>query len=236
MELLYDILKAIHILMAVLWLGTDIGTFASFRRMRDATLSVSTRLSMSHLSDLLDMGPRSALVILLMLGLYMTHLGEFGLSGPTGSLLAQVSALIGLLWLAGVWHQYWVTHPPAGQTRSPAHVRFQRAFRTFDIYWRVGVSLALALLAVASLAGAGPFRSAWLAWKLILFAGIVACGVGIRIVIPRIVACMSDIAANGSSPEREARLTQVARPAQMFVWSIWLLLILISWLAVAKPE
>jgi hypothetical protein len=236
MERFYDILKAVHILMVIIWLGTDVGTFASFRRMRDATLSVSTRLSMSHLSDLLDMGPRSALVILLMLGLYMTHVGEFGLSGTVGRILAPVSAVIGVLWFIGVWHQYWVTHPPAGTTRSPMHVRFQQRFRIFDIWWRIGIAAVLAVAAVVSLAGKGPFSSAWLAWKLILFAGIVMCGVGLRFIIPRIVVCMGSIAANGSSPEREAALTRVAWPAQMTVWTIWLLIVMMSWLAVGKPE
>lgn len=234
----YDVLKALHLLMVIIWIGTDIGTFASFSRLLDPSLAVPTRLSMSRLSDLLDQGPRSALVLLLMLGLTMTHMGGWGFRGTGGAVLAGASACVGVLWFAGVWHQFWVHHPPPGVTRTSVHVRASARFRVVDLWWRVAVASALVVAAVWSLATSGdggPLQYSWLAWKLILFAVIVLDGVLIRLALPKIGAAVGAIAQGGSTPEREAALLRVARPAQGYVVGLWVLMVAVSVIAVFKP-
>ncbi len=235
---MYLWLKALHILMVVVWLGTDIGTFASFNRVLDTTLSVPTRLSMSRLSNLLDQGPRSALVILLMLGLTMTQQGGWGLAGDAGRLLSVAATLIGIVWFAGIWHQYWVNHPPLGVVRSPAHVTATSRFRTVDLWWRIGVASALLATAVYSLSkhNAAPISANWLSWKLVLFAGIVADGVLIRLLLPKLGGAIVAIATKGSSAEREADLARHGRTAKIYVLIIWGFLIAVSALAVMKPS
>lgn len=231
----YLLLLTLHIVLVGLWLGTDFGTFLAFRRMTSAALPLPARLEMGRLADLLDMGPRTALILLLMLGLTMTNLGGFGLPGAAGGTLAAAAAVLGILWLAGVWHQFWVLHPPSGGARPAAHVRFQRGFRRVDLGWRVLLAVAIVVAAVASLAGAGPIAARWLAVKLILFAGIIGLGFAIRLSLPKIGSALEAIAAGGSTPEREAALRAAARPTYPLVWSIWALVIVIAWLAVAKP-
>jgi hypothetical protein len=234
----YNWLKALHILMVVIWIGTDIGTFASFHRLLNTKLSVPTRLSMNRLSNLLDQGPRSALVILLMLGITMTNQGGWGLQGDGGKLLAVASTLIGVLWFAGVWHQYWVGHPPTGVTRSPAHVAATARFRQVDLYWRSIVGVALLVVGITSLLNRGDgglVAADWLSWKLILFAGIIADGVLIRILLPKLGGAIVAIATNGSSPDREATLAKHGRTAKFYVAAIWILLVAMSALAVMKP-
>ena len=234
----YDILKALHIFLVIIWLGTDVGTFASFSRLLDPSLSVPTRLSMSRLSDILDQGPRSALVLLLMLGLTMTHMGGWGLRGSGGTVLSIAAAIIGVVWFVGVWHQFWVHHPPGGTERSSVHIRASAQFRVFDLWWRVAVATVLLVGAVWSLAvsgDGGPLQYSWLAWKLILFAFIVFDGVLIRLALPKIGAAVGAIAQGGSTPEREAALLRVARPAQGYVIGLWILLVAITVLAVFKP-
>ncbi len=235
---MYLWLKALHILMVVVWLGTDIGTFASFHRVLDVRLSVPTRLSMSRLSNLLDQGPRSALVILLMLGLTMTHQGGWGLTGESGSAIAFAASIIGVVWFAGVWHQYWVNHPPSGVTRSSSHLKATAVFRVVDLWWRIGVAGALFVVATMSLAanGGGAIAANWLSWKLILFAGIVADGVLIRVLLPKLGDSIAAIATKGSSVEREAELARHGRTAKIYVLMIWMALVVMSGLAVMKPS
>ena len=234
----YDFLKAVHILLVIIWLGTDIGTFASFNRLLDTRLSVPTRLSMSRLSDLLDQGPRSALVLLLMLGLSLSHMGDWGFGGDAGAVLAWVAAAIGVLWFVGVWLQFWVAHAPAGSVRPPWAVAFVARFKVVDLWWRVGVAVALVIAGVTSLAasdGRGIIGADWLAWKVMLFAGIVADGVVIRLFLPKLGAAVVAIATGGSTPEREAALAKLAVPLKACVVVIWTLLIGMSTLAVMKP-
>ena len=228
----YQLLKALHILLVIIWLGTDIATMASFYGLLNPRYQISTRLAMSRLSDLMDMGPRSALVLLLMLGIYLTYRGEWGLSGPVGAVLAGASAVVGVLWFAGVWHQYWVGHAHVTDAR---HLAFQHFFRRFDLWWRVAVSSVLALAALYSLlVPGGPFTALWLSLKLILFAGIVMLGVYLRVLIPQIGAAVGAIVKYGSDPEREAVLWKPARRAILAVWGIWVLIAVIVYLAVAK--
>ncbi|MCS6800582.1 MAG: hypothetical protein RMM58_10445 [Chloroflexota bacterium] len=232
MALDYQLLKALHILLVIIWLGTDIATMASFYGMLNSRYHITTRLAMSRLSDLMDMGPRSALVLLLMLGIYLTYRGEWGLEGPVGEAIAVASAVIGVLWFAGVWHQYWVTH---GHIAGSRHAAFQQFFRRFDLGWRVLVSGALAVAAVFSLFVPGaPFNALWLSLKLILFAGIVLIGVYLRVLLPQIGAAVGEIVKYGSTPEREAVLWKPSLRAIVSVWGIWVLIAAIVYLAVAK--
>jgi hypothetical protein len=232
MPLDYQLLKGLHILLAVIWLGTDIATMASFYGMLNPRYQISTRLAMSRLSDLMDMGPRSALVLLLMLGIYLTYRGEWGLGGPVGAILAVASAIIGVLWFAGVWHQYWVGHAHVTDER---HIAFQRVFRRFDLWWRVAISSVLAVAAIYSLlVPGGPFQATWLSWKLILFAGIVLLGVYLRVLLPQIGAAVGAIVKYGSDPAREAALWKPSLRAILAVWGIWVLIAAIVYLAVAK--
>lgn len=232
----YDALKAIHILLVIMWLGTDIGTFASFNRLLDTRLSVPTRLSMSRLSDLLDQGPRSALVLLLMLGLSLSHMGDWGFGGSAGAALSWLAAGIGVVWFVGVWMQFWVAHAPPGSHRPGWAVAFVARFKVIDLWWRVAVAGALVVAAVTSLAMEGGIIGAdWLAWKVLLFAGIVADGIVIRILIPKLGGAVVAIATGGSTPEREATLAKQAVPLKACVVVIWTLLVAMSALAVMKP-
>ena len=234
----YDILKAVHILLVIVWLGTDIGTFASFNRLLDTKLSVPTRLSMSRLSDLLDQGPRSALVLLLMLGLSLSHMGDWGFGGDGGAVLAWVAAVIGVVWFVSVWMQFWVAHAPAGAIRPRWATRFVSGFKVVDLWWRVGVAVVLVVIAVSSLLAPGDgglIGANWLAWKVVLFAAIVADGVVIRVLLPKLGAVIVAIATGGSTPEREHELAHRAVPLKACVVVIWILLVAMSALAVMKP-
>ena len=202
----YTVLKWLHIITAGLWLGMDMGVFTASRRLRRADLSIETRAAMGKLAGILDMGPRCAVVIMLMLGITMTLLGGWGAAGAYSMELALTAALVGAVWLAGLWHQFWVDHPDLGEIRPEAHLRIGARFRSVDIAMRVAITTALAGVALWSLVGDGPIAATWLGIKLLLFSLIVVCGIGIRVCIPPTRAALAEIFASGSTPEREAAL------------------------------
>jgi hypothetical protein len=68
-----------------------------------------------------------------------------------------------------------------------------------------------------------------------LYALILAFGLGIRAFLPNVVSVMGEIFTQGSTPEREAALTKGARPTQAFVIAIWVTIVLIIWISIAKP-
>lgn len=237
MDLMFDpytILKFLHIIMAGLWLGMDMGVYNAGQRVGNPKLSIETRAAMGKLGGFLDMGPRSAVIVLLMLGITMTVLGGWGFADGYGSDLALTAAVVGVVWLGGLWHQFWVDHPNLGETRPEAHIKFQQNFRRIDIWMRVIVTAILAGTAVWSLLGDGPIVATWLAVKLIIFAVIVSCGIGIRIYLPDARKAIADVFANGSTPEREAELTRRRGKMLIFVKAIWTLVAVVIWISVAK--
>ncbi len=108
-------------------------------------------------------------------------------------------------------------------------------FRNVDIAFRVVITGALASVAIWSLVGDGPIAATWLAAKLILFALIVMCGIGIRVSLPPIRDAISEIFLKGSTPEREAALAATRGSMGLYVKGIWLLIAVIIWVSVAKP-
>ena len=230
----YALLKTLHILLIATWLGMDFGTFISYRKMRDPSLSIETRKQMYRVFAFIDMGPRSSLVLMLTLGVALSHMGGFAFAGSGGRAFAIVTAVVGVVWVAGLWHQYWVHEALPDSPRPALHVKVHKVFRPVDIWLRVGLAGGLAVAAVVSLAtGDGPVYANWLAWKLILFAGIVMSGVGIRVFLPAVASAVRDIFSNGSTPEREAALTEGSKRTVRFVYAIWVLIIAISWVAIA---
>jgi len=237
MDIMFDtyiILKFLHIIMAGLWLGMDMGVYTASGKMSNPRFSIETRAAMGKLAGFLDMGPRSAVVIMLMLGITMTFMGGWGSAGNYNAEIASAAALAGAVWLTGLWHQYWVDHPNLKETRPQSHIDFGKRFRKLDIGMRLVITSALAAIAIWSLVGNGPIVADWLAVKLVIFSLIVACGIGIRICIPPARAAIADIFANGSTPDREKSLENSRRMALIFVKSIWALVALIIWISVAK--
>ena len=59
----YAALVTLHVLLLVFWLGTDMGVFFGSFRLRDPRLSVDARLAIARLTSLLDMGPRTGVIL-----------------------------------------------------------------------------------------------------------------------------------------------------------------------------
>ncbi len=228
----YALLKALHILLIVTWLGMDIGVFTSTFWIRNSRLSPETRLQIGRLANLLDMGPRSSLILILAVGVTLTAMGGWGfpMLGTATPIVVAVIAVLCLVWLWAVWQQHLAF---AAITRGQSLGRrafFVHGFRTFDLYLRV--VLALALIAAAL---SGQSVAAWLNWKIALFGLIVLAGVAIRLVADEFPAALAEIAREGSTAAREARLDRALRNAYPLVLGLWSLIAVMTFLAVAKP-
>jgi hypothetical protein len=224
----YTALKVLHILLLVAWLGMDIGVFAASFWIRDGRLAPEARLQIGRLAGLLDMGPRSSLILMLPVGLLLMTMGGWGnLPIP----LALGVAGLSVVWLWAVWQQYAAVHALAAGHDLGARAFFLRAFRRLDMALRI--ALAAALLATGATSILSP--QAWLDWKLSLFGVLILAGVGIRLVADDFPIALGEIARLGSTPEREARLNTALLRAYPFVLGLWALLIVMTALAVAKP-
>jgi len=229
----YALLKAVHILLVVSWLGMDIGVFCSTFWIRNRALSPETRVQIGRLAGLLDMGPRSSLILMLAIGLVLTVMGQWGLGvlDDRAPLLVGAVVAVCLGWLWAVWQQYFAVHDLAAGHDLGRRAFFVRGFRRFDLYVRVALGVVLIALALRPEA----FSVTWLSWKVALFGLVVLAGVGIRIVADQFPIALGEIARLGSTPGREARLDGALLRAYPFVLGIWSAIVIMVVLAVAKP-
>ena len=230
-----QLLLAAHILLAGGWIGADVGVMITTRRMLAPSAAGPLRVELGRLADLLDMGARSALVLMLGSGLLLTSGTGLALTDPAGRLLAATGAVVALLWLAGLWHQWWVGSLGEAAGAHPRSASFQRAFRVADLGVRTALVAALLAVALGAWVARTPALPGWFALKLALFALIVALGISIRFLIPPLARALNEVAVHGSAPERERLVARAAAPLYPVVWAIWALVAVITALSVVRP-
>lgn len=92
------------------------------------------------------------------------------------------------------------------------------------------------LLGLAGAAALGEFDlPRWLAWKLALFAGVIACGLWIRVALIAFFRVWGDVEREGSSPAREQLVRRACIRATAVLAGLWLLIGAIVALGVLKP-
>lgn len=218
----YVLIKLLHILLFVYWLGADIGVFYSARFVRDATLGREARQTAIRIMGWVDQIPRYCLVLMLPVGYTLAmQIGVVQLP----PVFLSVLWVVGAVWLAMVWaiHQYQGT-PRADRLRS------------IDLVWRVVLALGLLWDAVQGFRRTGHLYTDWISLKFLIFAALISCGIMIRLLGKPIGPALRSILATGSTPELEAAVARGFSRTRPFVLAIWVLLVAAAWVALAKPE
>lgn len=197
------LLKLGHLLCLVYWLGADLGVFYSSYFLVDDKLSTETRVSMAKLLFALDQAPRICMPLILAFGVHLAW--RLGMWAIPGSVIAATWAVC-LGWLAMVLTLHFRGH---GAKRLTA----------FDYSFRVVVIGGLAAYAIYAITG--EHMATWLAIKLLVFAGLVACGLmvrrGLRPFGPAFAALVQDRATAADNAAIRDSLANT-RP---FVVAIW---------------
>ena len=154
---MYPTLQFIHILLLVYWLGADLGVYLCARYVGRADLPLAERRRFLELLVQLDMGPRTALVLMIPTGLALALLGGWLPLDPASVAAIGVAALA---WLGLVWHLH----------RSGS---MSGALWRIDHYLRHAV-VALTLGWGAALLAQWPLTGPrWLGVKLLAYGGAV---------------------------------------------------------------
>jgi len=136
------------------------------------------------------------------------------------------------------------THRIQGIRESRIYDRFPRVFvappsgpALARLDWRSRHVLIAAFLAIGvlSLATGAPLQAPWLAWKAILFAGVLACGIGIRFYIADAYRAWPRIWAGQGNEADDATVRTAMRRGTYVLWLLWALLVAIGWLGAVKP-
>lgn len=218
---LQSVWKFFHILLFVYWLGGDLGVFYASRYRNNPSVDVRTRQLIAKICGAVDMAPRTTLVLMLPVGLSLADSVGISVIG-TGWL--TVIWIACLAWLTLVWLLHLKKDNPA-----------VRRFSNVDLLIRATVIVVLVVAAIASFAGGSPFTENWLALKVLLYAGTISCGIGIRMAARPYGPAFQRLVADGSTPKVEDVMRQSARRARRWVKALWVLLLVAAWIGIDKP-
>lgn len=215
------VLLVAHIAVLGYWLGAELVINSTYRYVSwAAALPFAERdRLMDHVLDV-DQHVRYALILQAGLGTALA-----GLMGylPGGSVLALAAGVGAVAWLgmAEATHRLRRTGTGSRLAAIDRGVRF------------IAIA-ALFALAGSLLAGWLP-GPRWLAVKLALFAGVIACGLGIRGQLLRFYGTWRVIAREGSSEALEADIRTIYVAATAILVGLWMLIAGIVGLSVLKP-
>lgn len=201
-----------HILAFVYWLGGDLGTYVASGQVVRRDLGVEARQTALKIMLVCDQGPKLAMPAAFVLG-YQMAVSLGWLSAP--SWFSWMVWILGLLWFANVI----ILHHWQGKP-------FAAKLAVFDFRFRLAVILLLVLAAGFGLAGTDYLAADRAAWKTLVFAALMACGVMIRHHLKPFAPAFAALVAEGPSEQRNAVLEQSLARCRPYVWAIWLGLLL----------
>ncbi len=217
----YPLWQYAHILLFVYWLGADLGVSVASRYVARSDLPLEERLRFLELLLKVDMGPRTALILIIPVGFMLaTTLGiaEFARAWLP---LIWVAAFA---WLALAWYLY-------RHARDPRSARWAR----LDQGLRIAVIASFLAIGIASLATGGPLGTAWLAGKFVLFAGVVTLGLMLRIVIRDWVTGFAQLRVEATRDAGNARIFAAHQRAKRLAHLLWAGVAAVAFLGVVKP-
>ena len=217
---LNSILLIIHITLMGYWLGGDLGVYLSANRVADASLNLDERLRFLKLAMILDMGPRSALILMLPTGFHMTtNYGLVSLSNPN-LMLIWIGALI---WLSLCWAAFLFEDLPVGEI-----------FRKIDLNVRFIMAPIILLIALWGLFSENSEIGLWLSIKLLLFASIITLGITLRMVVSKWAIGFKMLRENESIDEANNIIFTARQKAKKQVLSIWAFVFICGYLGITK--
>jgi predicted outer membrane lipoprotein len=219
--MLLKILLVAHIAVLGYWLGSEAVINSTYRYVsRSSAMPFNERgRLMQHVMHV-DQHVRYALILQAGLGF---SLAAFYGWLPGGMKTAAAAGVVTALWLGFVEVVHHFRQRPLGNQLA----RFDRGFRYL---------LVVLLLALASgIFSVGDALPLWLRWKLVLFACIIACGVGIRLVLIEHFRVWGLMATEGVTDAHNASIRRIYNKATGVLLLLWLSIASIVVLSLWKP-
>lgn len=219
--MLLQILLVAHIGIVGYWLGSELVINSTYRYVCfGAQLPFPERNRMMEHVMGADQHVRYALALQVATGFALATLYGFI---PGGSTAAWIAAIFGVLWLAFI--------------ETVHRLRHARASRRLGAIDRASRYVLMAVLICISVGviGRGWGTPGWLRLKLALFAGVMACGVGIRIALIAHFRVWKVMAQNGPDESCNALIRSIYVKATSILGLLWALIICMVVISIWKP-
>jgi hypothetical protein len=218
------ILRWLHILAMVYWLGGEWGVFQTSYNVTNAKLSLDERRRHMETAYRIDIPARTGIILLLPLGLHMGNI--YGLQ-PYGGNFLTVMWIVVAVWLTLCWAAFFNRETNLG-------VRLTK----YDEYVRYLLIPGIFIVGISSLLGHGPFLTGegmrWYALKFTLYGFTLCIGLGLRWIMRSWTTRFRELAA-GPNPSAQARLEKEISWGRMMAYVYWITIAGICFLGTVKP-
>jgi len=202
-----SLLKLLHILIFVYWLGGDLGAFISSLILIDGRRSLDSRLAALQIMNNVDMAPKTAMILTVPTGLSLAvHMGWIR---PPAALSSGVW-LVAIGWLALVWHIHL------------KHLSRHALARRIDIWMRCVAASMFAVLGLAIVSAHFMNLPRFIGFKFLIMAVVILAGLIVRGVLEPLFAAVRESVAAGPTPENDRIIRKVilwrSKPIVVFIW------------------
>lgn len=219
--MLHNSLLAAHIAVLGYWLGSELVINSTFRYVSyGAGMPIDERSRLMEHVMVVDQHVRYALVL------------QFGLGLALAMRMGWLPGGMAGVWTTGVFATAWLVLVEI--THRQRHAPLGERLAALDRGLRYLVMVGLAATAVAALGGLLP-TPAWIAWKLLLFVGVMGCGVGIRFALIEWFASWRALMSSGGGDAHEATLRRGYWQATSILIGLWVLIGAIVVMSIARP-
>jgi hypothetical protein len=220
-----DVLRWVHILAMVYWLGGEWGVFQTSYNVTNAALSIEERRRHMETAYRIDILARTGIVLLLPLGLHMGNIyGFLPILDGVGLTLMWVFFLA---WLGMTWMAFLQRETDLGIKVTMLEEKL-----------RYPLILAIVVVSVMAFQGSGPVEVVegqyWYPAKMILYAFALCIGLFLRLVMRRWTTYFRELAM-GPNAAIQAKLDKEIGQARIAAYIYWITISGVCFLGATKP-
>ena len=218
------ILRWLHIIAMVYWLGGEWGVFQTSYKVINPSLSMDERSRHMETAYRIDILARNGIITLLPLGLHMGYL--WGVQPYGGGWLVLFWVLWALL-MAVTWGAFSWRGQPRGELCS-----------TIEDWSRYILIPLLIITSLTSFLGAGPFEAGpgqrWFSAKVLTYGSLLIIGVLLRLIMHEWRKMFAEL-AKGPNAAIEEKLKKSIRLGRTSAYFYWFGIMLTAFFGAVKP-
>jgi hypothetical protein len=223
------ILRWLHIIAMVYWLGGEWGVFQTSYKVVNPALSFDERMRHMQTAYRIDILARMGIIALLPLGLHMGYLWGMWGDRSTGE---------GAIWIPVIWVLYFAV---LGVTLAAFATRGKPIWKLLSGIedWTRYIAIpTLLVVSISSLMGNGPFNAGegqkWYAAKMLTFALMLCIGVILRLIMHEWQSKFA-ILAKGRDANVEAKLANSIQLGRTVAYVYWIGIMATGFFGAVKP-
>ncbi len=219
------VLKWLHILAMVYWLGGEWGVFQTSYYVVNRKLPMDERKRHMNTAYKIDILARSGILLLFPLGF---HMGVFWGVQPLTGVWIIASWVFFALWIALAWAAFFKRETDMG-------IRLTK----WDEYIRFVFIPVIVIASVSSLLGHGPFEAGsgqkWFSSKILLFSGLLIIGLKLRFIMREWTMLFRVLDQDPGNTQAEETLERSIRVGRGLAYLYWVGIAGVGFLGAVKP-